>query len=58
MIKICFTFFLSFKGSTDAYLVKTSITHNKYLTFLFLEDSDSISAKSSAQILSHRFVFF
>ena len=28
------------------------MTHNKYLTFLFLEDNDSISAKSAAQILS------
>ena len=32
--------------------MKTSITHNNYLTFLFLEDNDSISAKSSPQILS------
>ena len=32
--------------------MKTSMTHNKYLTFLFLEDNDSISAKSAAQILS------
>ena len=44
--------FLSFKGLTHAYLVKTSMTHNKYLTFLFLEDNDFISAKSAAQILS------
>ena len=28
------------------------MTHNKYLTFLFFEDNDSISAKSAAQILS------
>ena len=28
------------------------MTHNEYLTFLFLEDNDSISAKSAAQILS------
>ena len=28
------------------------MTHNKYLTFLFLEHNDPISAKSAAQILS------
>ena len=28
------------------------MTHNKYLTFLFFEDSDSISSKSAAKILS------
>ena len=28
------------------------MTHNKYLTFLCFEDSDSITAKSAAQILS------
>ena len=28
------------------------MAHNKYLTFLFLGDNDSISAKSAAQILS------
>ena len=44
--------FLSFKGLTQAYLVKTSITHVKYLTTRFLEDNDTISAKSIAQILS------
>ena len=32
--------------------MKTSITRNKYLTPRFLEDSDPISAKSAAQILS------
>ena len=32
--------------------MKKSITYNKYLTFLFFEDNDSISAKSAAQILS------
>ena len=30
------------------YLVKTSMAHNKYLTFLFFEDNDFTSAKSSA----------
>ena len=44
--------FLSFKGLTLAYLVKTSITHNKYLTFRFIEFNDPISAKSVDQILS------
>ena len=28
------------------------MAHNKYLTFLFFEDNDSISAKAAAQILS------
>ena len=28
------------------------MTHNKYLTFLFFEENDSISAKSAAKILS------
>ena len=32
--------------------VKTYITHNKYLTFLFFEDNYFISAKSAAEILS------
>ena len=32
--------------------MKTSMTHNKCLTFLFLEDNDSISARYAAQILS------
>ena len=40
--------FLSVKGLTHVYLVKTSMTHNKYLTFSFLEDNDPISAKSTA----------
>ena len=40
------------KDLTYAYLVKTSMTHNKYLTFLFLEANYSVSAKSAAQILS------
>ena len=43
--------FLSFKGLTNAYLVKTSLTHNKHLTSLFFEENDHISAKSAAQIL-------
>ena len=28
------------------------MTHNKYLTFTFLEDIDSITAKSALQIMS------
>ena len=44
--------FASLKGLTHAYLMKTFMTHKKYLTFLFLEDNDLISAKSAAQILS------
>ena len=44
--------FLSFKGLTHAYVMKTSMTHNKFLTFLFFEGNDSISAKSACQILS------
>ena len=32
--------------------MKTSMIHNKYLTFLLLEDNDPISAKSATQILS------
>ena len=28
------------------------MTHNKYLTFRFLEDNDPISPKSAAQVLS------
>ena len=43
--------FLPVKGLFHAYLVKTSITHNQYLTFLFFEDNDAISAKSAAKIL-------
>ena len=43
--------FLSFKGLTHTYLVKTSMTHNKYLTLLFFEENDSISAKSATQRL-------
>ena len=45
------------QGLTHAYLVKTSITYNKYLIFLFLEDNDSLSAKSAGQILSLYFPY-
>ena len=48
----CFSFFLSFKGLTQAYLVKTSTTHNKYLTAQFLKGNVPISAISAAEILS------
>ena len=44
--------YLFFKGLTHAYLVKRSMTHNKYLKFLFFGDSDPIPAKSAAQIFS------
>ena len=46
-----FSFFIS-QGLTKVYWVKTSITHNRYSTFPFLEDNDPIAAKSAAQILS------
>ena len=39
-------------GINHAYLVEASITYNKYLTPLFLEDNDLISAKFTTQILS------
>ena len=51
-IKNCSTFFFSFIGLTHQYLVKASMTHNKYSIFLFFEDNGSISAKSAAQMLS------
>ena len=44
--------FLSFNGLTQTCFVKTFLTHNKHLTFQFLEDNVPISAKSSEQILS------
>ena len=47
----CFSIFI-FQGLTLVYLVKTSITHNKYLTPQLKEDNDPISAKSAAQKLS------
>ena len=43
--------FLPFEGLTHAYLMKTCITHNRYLIFFSFEDSDSISAKSAAHML-------
>ena len=33
-------------------LVTTSMTHNKYLAFSYLENNDPIPAKSAAKILS------
>ena len=42
--------FLSFKGLIHAYLVKTSMTY-EYLTVLFFEGSDPISAKSASQTI-------
>ena len=44
--------FLSFKGTTQAYLLKISITHNKNLNPLLDLLINCISAKSAPQILS------
>ena len=49
-MKNCFSF--SILGLTHAYLAKTSLTHNKYLTLWFLEDNGPILAKTAAQVLS------
>ena len=43
---------LHVEGITQAYLLKTSTSHNKYLNFQFLENNDLISAKSAAHMLS------
>ena len=43
--------FSSFKDLAHAYLVKTSMTYNKYLIFLFLGYNNPISSKSTDQIL-------
>ena len=34
------------------------MTHNKYLTFLFFEDNDPISAKSAVQYCAKNHIFF
>ena len=44
--------FLSFKGTTQAYLLKIPITHNKNLIHLLYLLNNCISAKSGPQILS------
>ena len=44
--------FLSFKGTTQAYLLKITITHNKNLLPLLYLLNNYISAKSTPQILS------
>ena len=44
--------FLSFNGTTQAYLLKISITHNKNVNSLLNLFVSCISAKSSPQILS------
>ena len=44
--------FSCFNGLTQTCFVKTFLTHNKHLTFWFLEDNVPISAKSAEQILS------
>ena len=46
-----FIFFLLFKCLSQAYLVKTSITYNEYLTFQLKKDNGLISPKSAVQIL-------
>ena len=50
--------FLSFKGLPHAYLVKTSMSHNTFLTFLFFEDNDSVSAKSELIFYNYLKLFF
>ena len=42
--------FLPFKGLTQPYLFKTTITYNKYLTPQLKEDDDAILAKPAAEI--------
>ena len=44
--------FLSFKGTTQTYLLKISITHNTNLIPLLYLLNNYISAKSAFQILS------
>ena len=44
--------FLSFKGITQAYLLKISIIHNKNLNPLLNLLNNCMSAKSTPQILS------
>ena len=44
--------FLSFKGTTQEYLLKMSITHNKNLNHLFNLLINCTSAKTAPQILS------
>ena len=44
--------FLSFKGITQAYLLKISITYNKNLNPLLNLFNSCISVKSTPQILS------
>ena len=44
--------FLSFKGTTQAYLLKISITHYKNLNPLINLLINCISAKSALQVLS------
>ena len=58
-MKNSFSFF-SIQSFIQEYLVKMSITHNKYSTLRFLEDNDPISAKSAAQtfVLKLAYTFF
>ena len=48
----CLHLFLFFKGTTQAYLLKISITHNKNLIPLLYLFINCISDKSALQILS------
>ena len=48
----CLHLFLPFKGTTQAYLLKMSITHSENLTPLLNLLINCISAKSAPEILS------
>ena len=50
MLGAMLTPFLSFKGTTHAYLLKISTTHNKNLTPLLYLLINCISARSAPQI--------
>ena len=44
--------FLSFNGTTNAYLLNKSIAHKRYLIPLFFLLNNCVSAKSTPHILS------
>ena len=48
--------FLSFKSLNQTNL-KTYVTHNKYLTYWFLEDNDQLSFNFAGQILSFNMAY-
>ena len=52
MLQQCLHLFLSFKGTTQAYLLKISITHNKNLIPLLYLLNNCVSVKSTPQALS------